>query len=176
MHEGVLYNCSARIEINDRGLEEPMGNPTETGLLRFLMDMKVPCNRILLEKVDHIQTFIPFNSGRKRACTAIRHPQDQSKVRVFCKGAPEIVLKYVTKSFDSNGEIIDLTEQKKEELVYNVIGKNFAVKAYRTLLIAYTDYTYEEYMDLKHANNNFEKEADREALEQNLTLIGIYAI
>jgi hypothetical protein len=29
MGEGVIYNCSARIEINDRGLEEPMGNPTE---------------------------------------------------------------------------------------------------------------------------------------------------
>jgi P-type E1-E2 ATPase len=60
--------------------------------------------------------------------------------------------------------------------VYNVIAKTFAVKAYRTLLIAYTDYTYEEYMNLKIQNNNFEKESDREALEQNLTLIGIYAL
>lgn len=29
MAEGVLFNCSARIEINDRGFEEAMGNCTE---------------------------------------------------------------------------------------------------------------------------------------------------
>lgn len=40
--EGVLYNCSARIEKKD-GVEVAAGNVTEQGLLRFLMDMKVPC-------------------------------------------------------------------------------------------------------------------------------------
>jgi hypothetical protein len=29
MAEGVLYNCSARIEKNDRGEQEAMGNVTE---------------------------------------------------------------------------------------------------------------------------------------------------
>jgi Ca2+ transporting ATPase len=29
MAEGVLYNCSARIEKNDRGQQEPKGNVTE---------------------------------------------------------------------------------------------------------------------------------------------------
>ena len=56
------------------------------------------------------------------------------------------------------------------------MSETFAVKAYRTLLIAYADYTEEEYMILKGQHNNFEKESDREALEQNLTLIGIYAL
>jgi hypothetical protein len=50
------------------------------------------------------------------------------------------------------------------------------VKAYRTLLIAYADYTYDEYLRMKDANNGFGGEADREVLEQNLTMIGIYAI
>jgi magnesium-transporting ATPase (P-type) len=50
------------------------------------------------------------------------------------------------------------------------------VKAYRTLLIAYADYTYDEYLRMKDANNGFSGEADREVLEQNLTMIGIYAI
>lgn len=39
MAEGVLYNCSARIERNDRGEQEPKGNVTEQGLLRCLMDL-----------------------------------------------------------------------------------------------------------------------------------------
>lgn len=47
--EGVLYNCSARIERKE-GVEVPAGNVTEQGLLRFLMDMKVPCMNTLVNK------------------------------------------------------------------------------------------------------------------------------
>jgi len=71
--EGVLYNCSARIEKKD-GVETCAGNVTEQGLLRFLMDMKVPCMKTLVEKEKHILHVIPFSSDRKRAATCIRHP------------------------------------------------------------------------------------------------------
>jgi len=46
-----------------------------------------------------------------------------------------------------------------------IIAETFAAKAYRTLLIAYADYTQEEYLKLKSRNNNFASESDREALE-----------
>lgn len=71
--EGVLYNCSARIEKKD-GVETPAGNVTEQGLIRFLMDVKVPCMNILVNKDAHLLHLIPFNSDRKRAATCIRHP------------------------------------------------------------------------------------------------------
>jgi Ca2+ transporting ATPase len=57
-----------------------------------------------------------------------------------------------------------------------IVAETFAKKAYRTLLIAHADYTVDEYNRLKNANNGFSTEADREALEQNLVLIGIYAL
>jgi magnesium-transporting ATPase (P-type) len=69
--EGVLYNCSARIEKNERGDQEPMGNVTEQGLLRFLMDVGVPCFDTLLAKDKYTLQLIPFNSSRKRASTCI---------------------------------------------------------------------------------------------------------
>lgn len=78
--------------------------------------------------------------------------------------------------FDRNGQIVFIDEAKKEEIKRKIVAQTFAVKAYRTLLIAYADYTEEEYLRLKAQNNNFEKEGDREALEKNLTLIGIYAL
>jgi P-type E1-E2 ATPase len=43
-------------------------------------------------------------------------------------------------------------------------------------LIAYTDYEYEEYLNLKRANNDFITEANREVLEASMTIIGIYAL
>jgi magnesium-transporting ATPase (P-type) len=106
------------------------------------MDMKVPVQKYLLEKSAHILTFIPFNSSRKRACTVIRHPRDQNLVRVFSKGAPEIVLQYVKSYFNALGEIVDLTPEKSEEIIKKIIKEKFAVKALRTLLIAYRDYTW----------------------------------
>ncbi len=57
-----------------------------------------------------------------------------------------------------------------------VVAETFAVKSYRTLLIAYADYKYDEYLRLKDGNNSFAAEQDREVLEKNLTLIGIYAL
>lgn len=67
------------------------------------MDLKVPCFETLLKKDDYILQLIPFNSSRKRASTCIRHPKDPNLVRAFCKGAPEIVLKYVSRMYNSNG-------------------------------------------------------------------------
>jgi Ca2+ transporting ATPase len=176
MAEGVLYNCSARIERNDNGSQEPKGNVTEQGLLRCLMELGVNCMDPLLKKEQFTLHLIPFNSSRKRAATMIRHPDNPNLVRAFCKGAPEIVLQYVSKMYDKNGRIIALDEAKKKEITKKIITDTFAVKAYRTLLIAHADYSWDEYLRLKEANNNFAAEKDREVLEQNLTLIGIYAI
>ena len=44
------------------------------------------------------------------------------------------------------------------------------------MLIAHVDYSYEEYIRIKALNNDFVSEKDREALEKNLVLIGIYAL
>jgi len=48
--------------------------------------------------------------------------------------------------------------------------------AYRTLLIAYTDIDMSTYEQLKASHNGFAHEKDREVLEKNLTMIGIFAI
>ena len=105
------------------------------------MDVKVQCMETLLKKDKHLLHLIPFNSIRKRAATCIRHPSDPNLVRAFCKGAPEIVLTYVSKMFDQNGKVVAIDEAKKEEIKKKIIAETFAVKAYRTLLIAYADYT-----------------------------------
>ena len=57
-----------------------------------------------------------------------------------------------------------------------IISETFAVKAYRTLLVAYREYSMSDYEKLKEQNNGFSSESDREALETDLTLVGIYAL
>ena len=43
-------------------------------------------------------------------------------------------------------------------------------------MIAYNDISVEEYEKLKAANNGFKSEVDREVLEQDLTIVGIFAL
>lgn len=54
--------------------------------------------------------------------------------------------------------------------------ETFAPKAYRTLLVAYTDMSKSDFENLKAANNNFKKEKDREVLEADLCVAGIFAL
>lgn len=59
----------------------------------------------------------------------------------------------------------------------SVIKEQFAVRAFRTLLIAYKDLSIQEFNDIKRNHNNFKEEKDREVLEQlGLTVIGIYGL
>lgn len=98
--QGVLYNCSARVEKNDLGEFEARGNCTEQGLIKYLLKNKFPAldrlntkNETLPNGNPRIVASIPFNSKRKKATTAIVLPEtNNTVVRVFVKGAPDFVL------------------------------------------------------------------------------------
>ena len=70
-----MFNCSARIEKEGEKLETK-GNCTEVGLLNFLMNAGVDAFNEIKLKDDNILEVIPFNSKRKRACCALRYPND----------------------------------------------------------------------------------------------------
>ena len=173
--ECVLYNISARVEHDtESGKWVTKGNCTERGLLHYFMDCNSPVADIIKQKDGNIVEVIPFNSGRKRATTALKHPS-KDIVRVFCKGAPEIVINYCD-SYFVQGEQKPLSADKKTEILTKIVKESFAPKAYRTLLVAYADLSYDEYESLKNANNMFKKEKDRECLESKLCVAGIFAL
>lgn len=55
----------------------------------------------------------------------MRHPDDQNKVRVFLKGAPEIVLDYCTKYYNADGQEVELSGSKKQNILGEIV-ENFA--------------------------------------------------
>lgn len=61
-------------------------------------------------------------------------------------------------------------------MVKEIVTNTFAKKAYRTLLIAYKELSYDQYLEISRTHNNFHAESDREVLENNLTIVGIYAL
>jgi len=60
--------------------------------------------------------------------------------------------------------------------VYERTIKKFADQAYRTLLITYKDMSLAEFNQIKAQHHNFEKDADRFVLEDDLTAIGLFGL
>ena len=183
--QGVLFNCSARVEKDASGKLEARGNCTEQGLINFLLAKKIPAMQLLEQKAqvlssgeDRILASIPFNSKRKKAMTAVLLPGgNEDTVRVFVKGAPEFVLDLCTHYIDTSGNSAHLGDEKKKGILTEVVQQNFAKQAFRTLLIGFHDIPLYQFNNIKAANNDFKSEEDRETLEkQGLTVIGIYGL
>jgi magnesium-transporting ATPase (P-type) len=84
---------------------------------------------------------------RKRQTTAVR--LSSGKVRVFVKGGPDVVLPFCSKMIDAKGNPVDLNEDEKNNILGEKVLKKFASKCYRTLLVAYVDYTQADWENLK---------------------------
>jgi len=203
--EGVLWNSSARLERNDGSdpavTEEFLtkGNVTEQGLLKFFMGV-LGGQGMLDEKArlteENTLTIISFSSSRKRASIVVRYPEHEGtdrEVRVYCKGAPDMVLENTISVITADGSVQSLETEAEvpENLlvngegsgtndsytgIFNRVVKKFAAQAYRTLLITYKDMSMDEFNQIKENNNNFEKEQDREILEKDLIAIGLFGL
>jgi len=110
------------------------GPPTEQALLRFAATLPGPSFADVRDAVPmlHMQ---PFSSANKTMAVAVRMPS--GGVRVYWKGASEIVLAACTTMLASDGTKAALTPQLRATLEAEI--EEYARGALRTLLLAYTD-------------------------------------
>ena len=100
--QSVLWNCSAYVEqVKDQLTAK--GNVSEVGMINFLMDSGIQVKEILESKSQIFS--IPFNSYRKRQTTVVL---DNSVIKVFVKGAPEIILELCNSYVGLNGKKLEL--------------------------------------------------------------------
>jgi magnesium-transporting ATPase (P-type) len=89
--------------MDEKAYYVPVGNGTEVGLIKFLQDAEIPVHEIIKEKFGKIQTVIPFSTIRKKMVTAVKF-EDEDKVRVFVKGAPEYIVNKCTRTLSIDGQ------------------------------------------------------------------------
>ena len=172
--QAVLYNSSAFIGEKD-GKKITMGNVTECGIINFLNDNGVPCEEMIKHrKSDNFELCsIPFSSARKRETNVVTLPN--GNIRVFVKGAPEIIMNFCDHYCGEGAEKHELTGSKKKEIMERVV-RPFAGKCFRNILISYVDMDHHQFENLKHNANNFKDASDKEVVESGLTMIGIFGI
>eukprot|EP00002_Diphylleia_rotans_P008165 TRINITY_DN1790_c0_g1_i3.p1 TRINITY_DN1790_c0_g1~~TRINITY_DN1790_c0_g1_i3.p1 ORF type:complete len:1061 (-),score=214.77 TRINITY_DN1790_c0_g1_i3:197-3379(-) len=170
--ESISCNSTGRIEKDSKGLWDYIGNKTECGLLRFLVDCNVDYDTVR-KNAKVIHTY-PFSSKRKRMTTVVRLSNDQ--VRLYTKGASEIILGLCTHYRSSSDQIESLTESKKAYILSNVI-ESYASQGLRTLCIAYRDISLGSTESRGGSSILDERDVDGEpVVECNFVCLGIMGI
>lgn len=135
--------------MNDQAYYVPVGNGTEVGFLRFLQEAEIPIHDLIKKKLGRIEAIVPFSSLRKRSVTAVRLPENENIVRVYVKGAPEIIVSKCARTFDIEGKIAPLQDSETNYILNDILIQKFTTVGFRTLAFAYKDFTLEEFQDLK---------------------------
>ncbi|KAI9120516.1 hypothetical protein K1719_007549 [Acacia pycnantha] len=133
LFQAIFQNTSAEAVKDKDGKNTILGTPTESALLEFGLflggDFDAQRSEYKIVKIE------PFNSVRKKMSVLVRLPD--GGVRAFCKGASEIILRMCDKIIDSDGNTVDLPEDRAKN-VSDVINR-FASEALRTLCLAFKD-------------------------------------
>jgi magnesium-transporting ATPase (P-type) len=174
--ESILYNCEARIEMDDKAFYIPVGNGTEVGFVRFLQDAEIPVHELIRKKLGHIEAVVPFSTLRKRSVTAVRLPDMEDTVRVYVKGAPEYVVNKCIRTFKEDGKKQPMSDEQLSYIIDDIIRKKFTTQGYRCLAFAYKDYPLAQFQELREQHGNFESDTDKLVLEKDLTFLGVFAL
>ncbi|KAL1225587.1 putative calcium-transporting ATPase 11, plasma membrane-type [Cardamine amara subsp. amara] len=131
--QAIFQNTGSEVVKDKEGKTQILGSPTERAILEFglLLGGDVDTQR----REHKILKIEPFNSDKKKMSVLTSH--SGGKIRAFCKGASEIVLKMCDKVVNSNGESVPLSEEKIANISEVIEG--FASEALRTLCLVYTD-------------------------------------
>ena len=116
-------------------------NATEKAMLKMLDKFEWNYEGMREKHLKEPFVRFPFTSRRKKMGTVLTEIDDNEykyDKRLHVKGAAEIVLNTCSHYLNADGERLELTNDKKEEIINDVIT-SFAEGALRTICLAYKD-------------------------------------
>jgi magnesium-transporting ATPase (P-type) len=78
----------------------------------------------------------------------------EDTIRVFVKGASEVILPSCECTFDQNGDKVPLDEDKKASMMEQM-KEEMSRKGLRTLGFSYKDMSEDEFAEMKESTKNF---------------------
>jgi Ca2+-transporting ATPase len=181
MNETVLKLYTQNVSINSTAeLAKPkaenahkeyeiQGNRTEAALLIQLRQMNIDYRELRNKFEKDIVKVFTFSSKKKRMSTVVK---ESSELILYCKGASEIVLGLCDRELNLKGEEVNLTEDRKKEIMTNTI-EAMAKAGLRTLAFGYKMLP----VDTKFDNNSNDEENDhQDQIEKGMVLTGVVGI
>ncbi|KAI0477499.1 hypothetical protein GGR56DRAFT_673872 [Xylariaceae sp. FL0804] len=156
------------------GVKSFVGSKTETSLLTFAQD-HLGMGPIAEERSNAtIRQLIPFDSGRK--CMGVAVQLDSGIVRLYVKGASEILLAQCTEILADPGR--DLSKEPlTAEGTQTIKGliEDYAIRSLRTIGLVYRDFEAWPPRNAKRAEGE-QSEVAFEDVFRNMTFIGMVGI
>jgi magnesium-transporting ATPase (P-type) len=128
----------------------PEGQGTEVSLIKWLQHAEEPVHEYMKDKsTGSVRATVPFSSTLKKSIIAIQLPQHHGHdtVRVFVKGAPEVVIPNCAKHYlgaGDNPQKDNMSEQDKQH-IYNIAQDKMTSLGMRCLAFSYCDMDTREF-------------------------------
>lgn len=131
--QALFQNNASEMVKDKQGKTTILGTPTDSALLKFGLQLggnfDVQWELCRKLKTEH------FNPVHKKMTVLVSLPN--GGLRVFCKGASEIIIKMCEKIIDCNGVPVDFLENHAKNVDH--VLKDFASEPLRTISLAYKD-------------------------------------
>ena len=145
--ENIYSNTDVRIEINDQTYSyEPKGQALEVGLMNFLVDNNedVPTTFLNRNSQTPMMLQIPFDQYLKRK-VVLRQVQGKPEiVRVYVKGAPELVMPLCNQTLDFNGNRKEFEDSDQGNILNHIVSNDMADQGLKVLSFAFKDMEVDE--------------------------------
>lgn len=187
--ESIVFNSQAYIEMTENSFYVPVGNGTEVSLIKWLQSAEIPVHEVMASKQGNVLAQVPFDSKLKRSIIAVRHPHMQDTVRIYIKGAPEIVINNCSNQYKSQkttsqeGEVyqqankVPLNDNEKANILSDFQNDKMAVNSLRTLAFSYADMTISEFERVRsRMEGDIDTEDEIRLFEQNQTFLALVAL
>lgn len=143
LRSGIALNSTAHRQLDkEKGTPKVVGMPTEMALMD-LIDINEGCKDVTgyydalrKEQAATRVLQLPYNSENKYM-TTVHFVPDRQVLRVFVKGAPEVIIREAAEIMDADGTIRPCTDDDRANL--NRLVAKYAGKAYRTLVVGFRD-------------------------------------
>jgi len=201
--ESIIYNSQAHIEMTENSFYVAVGNGTEVSLIKWLQNAEVPVHEIMASKEGRVLAEVPFNSKLKRSITAVEHPELQDTVRIYIKGAPEVVVRNCKNQYKSEdsftpegisfkaAEKIPMSEQDKNDILEKEMrrmldeprradafsGAGETLNSMRAMAFSYCDMTVNNFQNLMQSiDGEIDSNDEINALEQDQTFLALVVL
>ncbi|KAL0043569.1 hypothetical protein WJX79_008696 [Trebouxia sp. C0005] len=131
----IAMNSKAFLIEKDDGSIDLVGNRTEGALLMLLRKWGRNYKTVRANRHEDVAQLYGFSSAKKMASVMLK---TDSGLRLYNKGAAEMVLDRCTRYIETDGSTVQLNDEKKKELEDMI--SSMADKGLRTLCLSYRDY------------------------------------
>lgn len=107
---------------------------------------------------------------------AIAHEDNENLIRIYIKGAPEVIVPKCHEHLDKHGEKSGFDENEKHNVLVEIMQKKMTTLAMRPIAFSYVDVSIHEFNELKKSTQSFTSKDSIANIFHGQIFLGIVAL